>query len=97
MEIKNYTSAVNAYRFAAENQASASRTQKKNAGVRTNTDKAEFSAASRQSFSDTLKAAASKAADSSASPEKIAAISMQVRNGTYNVSAEEVASAIIGF
>lgn len=96
MEIKNYTSAVNAYRAYSESSAS-SRIQKKKETGRTNTDKAEFSSASRASFAETLNAAASKAANSSASAERIAALRSQVKSGSYNVPAEDVAASILGF
>lgn len=95
MEIKNYTSAVNAYRFAAESKPR--KADKATAAPKTNTDKADFSSAARASFADSLKAAARNSADSSASPERIKALTEAVANGTYNVSAQDVASSILGF
>ena len=94
MEIKNYTAAVNAYRFNADNKPKVR--ADKAPGTKANTDKAEFSSASRASFADSMKAAARKAADSPASPERLRAISAAIENGTYEVSAEEVAASIIG-
>lgn len=96
MDIKNVTSALNAYRYASDNIGGAGRTQKKDS-ARTNKDKAEFSSASRASFADTLKAAAAKSADTAASPERLNAISQSIKNGSYSVSAEELASSIMGF
>lgn len=95
MEIKNYTSAISAYRYASESLSKpvSGRTQK-NKGK--NTDKADFSSASRASFSDTLRAAAKSAAESSASPERLAALAEKIANGSYNVSSEEIADSILG-
>ena len=93
MEIKNYTSVINAYRYNADAAASVkSRTVK----TRANTDKAEFSKNARASFSDTLKTAAKAAADSSASAERLNALSAQIADGTYDVSPEDVAASILG-
>ena len=94
MEIKNYTSAINAYRFNAELSEKKVRADKTVKAK--NTDKAEFSAAAKSGFADALKAAAKNAADSSASPERLSALSAEIAGGTYNVSAEDVASAIMG-
>ena len=96
MDIKNVTSALNAYRYASDNMSGSNRTQKKGS-ARANKDKAEFSTASRASFADTLKAAAAKSADTSASPERLNAISQSVKDGSYSVSAEDIASSIMGF
>lgn len=95
MEIKNYTSAVNAYRYASDcaSRPLTGRTQK-NKGK--NTDKAEFSVSARASFSDTLKAAAKAAADSSASPERIAELSAKIADGSYSISSEDIADSILG-
>ncbi len=94
MEIKNYASAINAYRYNAESKPQAAR--KKPASSAANTDKAEFSAASRASFADAMKNAAKASAGQSASPERIAALKAAVADGSYNVSAEEVAASILG-
>lgn len=94
MEIKSYTSAINAYRYNAETSEKKVRTGKTVKAK--NTDKAEFSSASKSGFSEALKAAAKNAADSSASPERLRVLSSEIAEGTYNVSAEEVASAIMG-
>ena len=95
MEIKNYTSAINAYRYASESASrpTAGKTQK-NKGR--NTDKAEFSVSARASFSDTLKTAAKAAADSSASAERLAELSAQIADGSYRVSSEDIADSILG-
>ena len=87
MEIKNYTSALNAYRYASE---AASRPisgkAQKNRGK--NTDKAEFSSS--------LKAAAKTAADSTASAERLAELSAKIADGSYKVSSEDIADSILG-
>lgn len=97
MEIKNYTNAVNAYRFAADNKV---RSVKKQNSAK-NTDKAEFSAAAKAnhavSFADSLKASAKAAADTSASSARLNELSKAISDGSYSVSAEDVASAILGF
>ncbi|WP_432649552.1 flagellar biosynthesis anti-sigma factor FlgM [Huintestinicola sp.] len=95
MEIKNYTSAINAYRYASESASrpTAGKTQK-NKGR--NTDKAEFSVSARASFSDTLKTAAKAVADSSASAERLAELSAQIADGSYRVSSEDIADSILG-
>ncbi len=95
MEIKNYTSAINAYRYASES-ASRPLTGKTQKGKGRNTDKAEFSASARASFSDTLKTAAKAAADSSASAERLAELSAKIADGSYNVSSEDIADSILG-
>lgn len=95
MEIKNYTSALNAYRYASESASRpVSGRSQRNKGK--NTDKAEFSSAAKASFSDSLKAAAKAAADSSASPERLAALSAKIADGSYSVSSEEIADSILG-
>lgn len=95
MEIKNYTSAINAYRYASESASKpVSGRNQKNRGR--NTDKAEFSNAARASFSDTLKTAAKAAADSSASSERLAELSAKIADGSYSVSSEDIADSILG-
>ena len=96
MEIKNYTSAVNAYRYTSEITGKSAVSKEKNIRERTNTDKAEFSSASRTGFADCLKAAAKNAADQSASAERINALAQSIKDGTYNISAEDVADSILG-
>lgn len=95
MEIKNYTSAINAYRYASDcaSKPVSGRTQKSKGK---NTDKAEFSASSRAGFSEALRTAAKAAADSSASPERIAELSAKIADGSYKVSSEDIADSILG-
>lgn len=95
MEIKNYTSAINAYRYAGGSASKplSGRTQK---GSGRNTDKAEFSSSARASFSDTLKTAAKAAADSSASAERLAELSAKIADGSYSVSSDDIADSILG-
>ncbi|MBQ5334178.1 MAG: flagellar biosynthesis anti-sigma factor FlgM [Oscillospiraceae bacterium] len=95
MEIKNYTNALNAYRYASES-ASRPVSGKAQRDKRKNTDKAEFSSSARASFSDSLKSAAKAAADSSASPERLAALSAKIADGSYNVPSEDIADSILG-
>lgn len=93
MTIKNITSAVNAYRYNTEPAERKKVSAKKTAR---NTDKAEFSGSGRASFADTLRTAARNAAEGSASPERIDALRSAVKDGSYSVSAEAVADAILG-
>lgn len=86
MNIKNYASAVNAYRYTADS-LNRSPSAKKSVKSGSNVDKADFSAGAR--------AAALKSSDS-ASSERISALRFAISNGSYNVSADEVASAILG-
>ncbi|MCI7766848.1 MAG: flagellar biosynthesis anti-sigma factor FlgM [Oscillospiraceae bacterium] len=94
MEIKNYTSALNAYKYAGE--AASRSVNRVSRDKSKNTDKAEFSVSARASFSDSLKSAAKAAADSSASPERLAALSAKIADGSYNVSSEDIADSIMG-
>lgn len=93
MTIKNITSAVNAYRYNTEPAERKKVSAKKTAR---NTDKAEFSGSGRASFADTLRTAARNAAEGSASPERIDALRAAMKDGSYSVSAEAVADAILG-
>lgn len=95
MEIKNYTSALSAYRYASE-AASRSFSGKAQKSKDRNTDKAEFSSSARASFSDTLKAAAKNAADSTASAERLAELSAKIADGSYRIPAEDIADSILG-
>ncbi|MCM1522973.1 MAG: flagellar biosynthesis anti-sigma factor FlgM [Ruminococcus sp.] len=97
MEVKNYLSAVNAYRYSGEMSADKAARRRDNGGrKRTNTDKAEFSAAAKSGFAEALKAAAANSAESSASPERLKALSDKISDGSYSVSAEDVAASILG-
>lgn len=95
MEIKNYTSAINAYRYTSES-ASKTLTGKAQKDKGRNTDKAEFSVSARASFSETLKTAAKSAADSSASAERLAELSAKIADGSYSVSSADIADSILG-
>ena len=90
MEIKNYTNAINAYRLTAGDFKKPVSDVKKSKNV----DKAEFS--SFKATVETVKAAAAKAADASASPERIAALKTAVSEGKYDVSSEKIINTIIG-
>ncbi|MDE6592240.1 MAG: flagellar biosynthesis anti-sigma factor FlgM [Oscillospiraceae bacterium] len=100
MTIKNLSSAVNAYRYNTEPAERKRRTAGRSASGR-NVDKFDFSGTesagnARASFADTLRMAARSAADSAASPERIKALNTAVKDGSYNVSAEDVADSILG-
>ena len=90
MEIKNYTNAINAYRVTAGDFKKPVSDVKKSKNV----DKAEFS--TFKATVETIKMSASKAADTSASPERIAALKTAVSDGKYEVSSEKILNAIIG-
>lgn len=97
MEVKNYLSAVNAYRYTGEMQSDKAACRRTNGGKKkANTDKAEFSAAAKSGFAEALRAAAANSAESSASPERLKALSEKISDGTYNVSADDVAASILG-
>ena len=91
MEIKKYTSAINAYRsvnFENEQKKSLTSVKKEK-----NTDKADFS--SVKNSIDTIKASALKSTEGSASAEKIAALRTAISEGNYNISSEKIAAAIL--
>lgn len=95
MEIKNYTLSVNAYRYNAE--AASDKMFRRDVSVKVkNTDKAEFSVRGSVSFADSLKAAAKEAAESSASNERLSELAGKIADGSYNVSAEDVAASVLG-
>lgn len=96
MEVKNYLSAVNAYRYAGEASEKTVQRRVNSGKKKANTDKAEFSAAAKSGFAEALKAAAANSAESSASPERLQALSEKISDGTYNVSADDVAASILG-
>ncbi|MGN0666998.1 MAG: flagellar biosynthesis anti-sigma factor FlgM [Huintestinicola sp.] len=91
MEIKNLA-ALNAYRYSADSLNKPVRSSERKSA--SNTDKAEFSSAARAPFADALKYA-QKTADS-ASTARISELKAAVSSGTYNIPAEDVASAILG-
>ena len=61
-----------------------------------NTDKAEFSSASKAGAAiANAKASAAKTVESFASPERIAALKSMIADGSYNIPAESVAASIL--
>ena len=90
MEIKKLSSALAAYQrssFDGRSKKEVKQTAAKN------TDTVEFSATVRSP--EAAKAAAKRSVDGFASPERIAALRAQINAGTYSVSSEKVAAAII--
>lgn len=69
--------------------------KKERAGSAKNTDKAVFSSSSGTGALAGAKANAARAAESFASPERIAALKAMIADGSYNISAESVAASIL--
>lgn len=90
MEIKKLSAALNAYRVNSYEHKE--RKPQKTSSPR-NTDVIELSASAKSL--EGAKAAAVRSTDGFASPERISALKAQINAGTYNVSAEKVAAAII--
>ena len=91
MNINKYGSVISAY-----TRASYEPVRKKQGGKTTqNTDKAEFSSASKAGTAANAKAAVVKTVESFASPERIAALKSMIADGSYNISAESVAASIL--
>lgn len=88
MEIKNCTSALNAYQNTIARQDSVKRVQNTK---RKNTDKVEFS----KSSSDGLKSSVLHNVEAYASPERISALKNALRDGQYSISSDSIAAAII--
>ncbi len=97
MEIKAYSSVVNTYRFNADSAAEKNSKSRKAEISLLNTDKADFSAAPKASFADSLKAAARTAAEKNASSDTLSALREKIGNGEYNIAAEDIAASILGF
>ncbi|MBQ5319743.1 MAG: flagellar biosynthesis anti-sigma factor FlgM [Oscillospiraceae bacterium] len=90
MEIKNYRSAVTAY---VKNTYEPAKKKCTSSAVK-NTDKAEFSAASGAGALANAKIAAKQSVESFASPERIAALKSMIADGSYDISADDVAASI---
>ena len=90
MEIKKLSSALAAYQRSSFDGKS--KKEVKQAAAK-NTDTVEFSAMVKSP--EAAKAAAKRSVDGFASPERIAALRAQVNAGTYSVSSEKIAAAII--
>ena len=91
MKINKYGSVISAYTRTAYEPVR----KKQNGVTAQNTDKAEFSSASKAGAAANAKAAVVKSVESFASPEKIAALKSMIADGSYNISAESVAASIL--
>lgn len=90
MEIKKLSSALAAYQRSSFDGRS--KKEVKQAASK-NTDTVEFSAMAKSP--EAAKAAAKRSVDGFASPERIAALRASVNAGTYSISSEKIAAAII--
>ena len=93
----NSINAVNAYIHAANETASRKSSEKTQ---RRNVDTVEFSQTAKAALGMTAatgskRSEAARAARNSASPERIAALKASVDSGSYHVSSEKIASAIL--
>lgn len=70
------------------------KTRRETASFR-NTDKAEFSSASRAGALAGAKASVRNAVESFASPKSIAALKSMIADGSYDIPAESVAASIL--
>ena len=91
MNINKYGSVISAYTRAAYEPVR----KKENGKPAQNTDKAEFSSASKAGAAAGAKAAVVKTVESFASPERINALKSMIADGSYNISAESVAASIL--
>ena len=93
MEIKKYGSVMPAY---AKTAYEPPKTKRGSANVK-NTDKAEFSSASKsEGAAAAAKASVKMSVESFASPETIAALKSMIADGSYDIPAESVAASILG-
>ena len=93
MEIKKYGSVIPAY---AKTAYEPPKTKRGSANVK-NTDKAEFSSASKSEGAvASAKASVKMSVESFASPETIAALKSMIADGSYDIPAESVAASILG-
>lgn len=93
MEIKKYGSVMPAYAKAAYEPP---KTKRGLANAK-NTDKAEFSSASKSEGAvAAAKASVKMSVESFASPETIAALKSMIADGSYDIPAESVAASILG-
>lgn len=91
MKINKYSSVISAYARSTYEPV-----RKKQSGkAAQNTDKAEFSSASKAGAAANAKAAVVKTVESFASPERIAALKSMIADGSYNIPAESVAASIL--
>ncbi len=92
MEIKNYSSAINAYKYnATYDGVKKTATQ----AVPKNVDVVEFSSSSKKRSIDKTKAEIKSSVIKGASEERIASLRKMISEGSYCISAESVAAAIL--
>ena len=92
MEVNKYGSVMSAYLKTSYEPA---KLRKDGASLK-NTDKADFSAASKGAGAVAgAKAAAKREVESFASAEKIAELKSMIADGSYNIPAESVAASIL--
>lgn len=91
MNVNKYSSYVSAY---VKNTYEPVK-KKQSVSVSKNVDKAEFSAASKEGAVSGAKASVKRSVESYASAERIAALKSMIADGSYNVSAENVAASIL--
>ena len=92
MEIKKYGSVIPAY---AKTAYEPPKTKRGSANAK-NTDKAEFSSASKSGGAAAAAKASVKASvESFASPKTIAALKSMIADGSYDIPAESVAASIL--
>ncbi|MBQ2823937.1 MAG: flagellar biosynthesis anti-sigma factor FlgM [Oscillospiraceae bacterium] len=92
MEINKLSSAVGIYKKIGTYKSSAG--SKTAAPAAKKVDTVEISSAARQNI-ESAKAAAARAADEGVSADKIAALKAKIADGSYNISPENVAAAIL--
>lgn len=92
MEVNKYGSVMSAYLKTSYEPTKL----KKDGAAAKNTDKAEFSSASRGAGAVAgAKASVKKEVESFASPKRIAALKSMIADGSYNIPAESVAASIL--
>ena len=95
MEIKNYSSAVSAYKsISSDYRNNAVKGGKTAAKSVKNTDTLEISSAAKANSLESAKAAVRKSIDKETPADRIAAIKAKIAEGTYSISPENVAAAI---
>lgn len=92
MEINKLSSALGVYKKMGSYKSSAG--SKTTASAAKKVDTVEISSAARQNI-ESAKAAAARAADEGVSADKIAALKAKIADGSYNISPENVAAAIL--
>ena len=91
MEINKYGSVMSAYMKSSYEPARRGRV----GASAKNTDKAEFSSVPKDGGVSQAKASVKKELESFATPKRIAALKTMIADGSYNISAECVASSIM--